>query len=147
MHLATNQYPWSTFYRREGRCFEDDLDAGLAQVAASGLDGFEPIVGAVEHVDRLAPLLEKHGLEMRSLYVNSVLHDPSEIEASIANVLAVAERARDVGTRLIVTNPSPIQWGGQQDKSDRQLEVQALGKMRSHIQSVAGGAAELVAAG
>ena len=29
----------------------------------------------------------------------------------------------------------------------RQLEVQALGKMRSHIQSVAGGAAELVAAG
>jgi inosose dehydratase len=125
LHLATNVYPWITFYRREDRNFNESLDAGLAEVAQSGADGFEPIANVPEDVDRLAPLLKKHRLEMRSLYVNTLLHEPDQAKASIEEVLAIAEKAKAVGTRIIVTNPSPIRWGGPENKDDAQLEVQA----------------------
>ena len=125
LHLAGNQYPWTTFYGREGRDFNADLDAGLGEVAASGVDGYEPLVSEPREIDRLAPLMKKHGLEMRSLYVNSLLHEPARADKSIEEVLAIAEKAKGVGTRIIVTNPSPIRWGGPEDKDDAQLKTQA----------------------
>ncbi|MBE3134061.1 MAG: sugar phosphate isomerase/epimerase [Acidobacteria bacterium] len=125
LHLATNQYPWGTFYGRDGRDFGASLDTGLAEIASCGLDGYEPLGESAAQVDQLAPLLEKHGLEMRSLYVNSTLHDPAEAEKSLRHVLAVAERAKACGTRIIVTNPNPIRWGGDEAKDDAQLRTQA----------------------
>jgi len=125
LHVACNSYSWAVFYQREGRNFGESLDAGLADVAASGLDGYEPGVSSAAEIDRLAPLLTKHGLEMRSLYVNSVLHEPDKAKASIADVLAIAQKAKSVGTRIIVTNPSPIGWGGPANKNDTQLKTQA----------------------
>jgi inosose dehydratase len=75
LHVACNQYPWGTFYARQKRDFNKQLDAGLAEVRASGLDGFEPGVGGLSQIEGMVPLLQKHGLEMRSLYVNSTLHE------------------------------------------------------------------------
>jgi len=125
IHVACNSYSWMVFYQREGRDFNQSLDAGLADVAASGLDGYEPGVGGTGEIDRLAPLLKKHGLAMRSLYVNSELHEADKAKASIASVLSVAQKAKSVGTRIIVTNPSPLQWGGPKNKNDAQLKTQA----------------------
>lgn len=129
LHIATNVYPWFTFYRRENRDFNADLDAGLAEVAAAGLGGFEPILNSAEDLDRLAGLLEKHRLEMRSFYINTVLHDAEAAEKSIERVVTLAQKARQrMGTRFVVTNPSPLSWNRQEgnlDKNDRQLEVQA----------------------
>ncbi len=126
LHLACNQYPWLVFYQRENRNFNKELDTGLGELAASGMDGYEPLVTNPKEIDRLGPLLKKHGLEMRSLYVNSVLHEPQKAEQSIESVLAIAEKAKRIGTKIIVTNPSPIQWGGSQNKDDRQIRVQAV---------------------
>ena len=125
LHLACNQYPWLVFYQRENRNFNEELDKGLGELAASGMDGYEPLVNNPKEIDRLGPLLKKHGLEMRSLYVNSVLHDRQKADQSIDSVLAIAEKAKSIGTTIIVTNPSPIQWGGAQNKDDSQLKVQA----------------------
>lgn len=125
LHVACNSYSWSVFYRREDRNFDQSLDEGLADVAASGLDGFEPGFGNPAQVARYGPLLQKHGLQMRSIYVNSVLHDVEKARDSIANVVAIAEKARATGTRIIVTNPSPIAWGGAQNKNDDHLKTQA----------------------
>ena len=125
LHLATNQYPWGTFYRREGKKFEEDLDAGLAAVASTGLEGYEPLATSPQDIDTLSPLLKKHGLQMRSLYVNSTLHERDAAEKSIAAVLAIAARAKEAGARIIVTNPNPIKWGGAEDKTDDQLRTQA----------------------
>jgi inosose dehydratase len=125
LHVACNQYSWSVFYQREKKDFNASLDAGLADVAASGIDGFEPGVGGLEQIEPMIPLLKKHGLEMRSLYVNSTLHDPAQADKSIETVLAAAAKAKTIGTRIIVTNPSPLRWGGQQDKTDEQLKTQA----------------------
>lgn len=125
LHLACNQYPWLVFYQRENRNFNEELDTGLGELAASGMDGYEPLVNNPQEIDRLGPLLKKHGLEMRSLYVNSTLHDRQKADQSIDSVLAIAEKAKSIGTTIIVTNPSPIQWGGAQNKDDSQLKVQA----------------------
>lgn len=125
LHVACNQYSWSVFYQREGKDFNAALDAGLADVKASGLDGFEPGVGGLEQIDAIVPLLKKHGLEMRSLYVNSTLHEADQVDKSIEQVVAAARKAREVGTRIIVTNPSPIRWGGPENKTDEQLRTQA----------------------
>jgi len=125
LHLACNQYPWLVFYQRENRNFNNELDKGLGEVAASGMDGYEPLANNPQEIDRLGPLLKKHSLEMRSLYVNSVLHEQDKADESIEAVLAIAEKAKSIGTKIIVTNPSPIRWGGPQNKNDAQLKVQA----------------------
>lgn len=125
LHVACNQYSWGVFYQREKRDFNASLDSGLAEVAASGIDGFEPGVGGLQQIEQMAPLLKKHGLEMRSLYVNSTLHEAGQVDRSIGEVLAAAAGAKAVGTRIIVTNPSPIRWGGPEDKTDEQLRTQA----------------------
>jgi len=125
LHLACNQYPWTVFYQRDNRNFNNELDKGLGELAASGMDGYEPLANNPQEVDRLGPLLKKHNLQMRSLYVNSVLHEPDKADESIEAVLAIAEKAKGIGTKIIVTNPSPIQWGGPQNKDDGQLKMQA----------------------
>jgi len=89
------------------------------------MDGYEPLANNPQELDRLGPLLKKHNLQMRSLYVNSLLHDKDKADESIEAVLAIAEKAKGIGTKIIVTNPSPIQWGGPQNKDDAQLKVQA----------------------
>jgi len=125
LHLACNQYPWTVFYARENRNFNQELDKGLGELAASRLDGYEPLANNPQEIDQVGPLLKKHGLEMRSLYVNSVLHEKEKAEASIEAVLAIARKAKALGTEIIVTNPSPIRWGGPENKDDAQLKVQA----------------------
>lgn len=125
LHLATNAYSWHVFYQREGRNFAADLDAGLREVVASGLDGFEPGAGGTEDVRQLLPLLEKHRLEMRSLYVTSTLHEPADADRSLGQILEVARLVKPAGTKIIVTNPNPIRWGGAENKSDAQLRTQS----------------------
>ena len=125
LHLACNQYPWTVFYRRDDRDFNKELDTGLGEIAGSKLDGYEPLANNPQEIERLAPLLKKRGLEMRSLYVNSTLHEREKADDSIEAVLAIARKAKAIGTKIIVTNPSPIRWGGPENKDDAQLKVQA----------------------
>jgi inosose dehydratase len=125
LHVSCNSYTWQTFYEREKRDFDAEREAGFAEVARSGLNGYEPAFNSPGEVDALFALLKKNGLEMRSLYVSTTLHKADAVEESIRNVVAIAEKARPLGTRIVVTNPSPIRWGGPQDKDDEQLKVQA----------------------
>jgi inosose dehydratase len=131
LHVATNVYPWFTFYGREKRDFHKDIDASLAEVAAAGLDGFEPIANTPADVKGLLPRLKKAKLQMRSLYMNAKLHEKGEADAVIKNCVAVAEAAKPAGLRWMVVNPTPIRWGGREDKSDAQLLEQArnLGRL------------------
>ncbi|CAN5502652.1 hypothetical protein BH23BAC1_BH23BAC1_30470 [soil metagenome] len=125
LHIASNQYPWFTFFQRRGRNWADNLDQSLKEFAASGIAGFEPLVTNVEEINALAPLLKKHKLEMRSLYINSTLHLKEQAEESINQALAIAKAARPLGVKIIVTNPSPVKWGTPEDKDDDQLIFQA----------------------
>ncbi|MGB7324814.1 MAG: sugar phosphate isomerase/epimerase [Rubripirellula sp.] len=123
--IATNTYPWLTFARRESREFDHHADPLLADIATTGIVGYEPIVTATSELSGLGLRLKDHGLEMKSIYVNSVLHDAEKVDQSIAEVVEIAAAAKALGTQIVVTNPSPIRWGGPDDKTDDQLRLQA----------------------
>jgi inosose dehydratase len=138
LHLATNVYPWRTFYDREGRDYRKEMPTVVAEVKSAGFEGFEPAVDTPADLDALAPLLERQGLAMRSLYVNSLLHEADRVAESSAAVLAVARRAAPLGVKIVVTNPSPIRWGGSEDKTDAQLitQAQALDALGATVRSL-----------
>ena len=117
-HVATNGYPWMTFARRAKVDFTAHNDELLSRIADTCVTGYEPIINSPGEFDGLGEKLQRHGLQMRSLYVNNTLHDVGKAEQSIASALAIAKRAWKLGTRIIVTNPSPIRWGGSEDKTD-----------------------------
>jgi inosose dehydratase len=123
--LACSQYSWDVFYRREGKALGEHWDEALEEMASAGFTGLEPLVESPADLATLGPLVRRHGLEMRSLYVNTVLHEPDRVDASVADVLAVARAARPLGTAIVVTNPSPIRWGGPENKTDAQLVTQS----------------------
>lgn len=123
--ISCNQYTWITFFRREGRDWNADLDKSLAEYAKSGFQAFEPSFEKVEDVKKLAPLLKKYNLALPSFYVNSSLHDAAVAPQSIETVLAIAKAAQPLGTKIVVTNPSPLRWGGPDNKNDAQLTEQA----------------------
>lgn len=125
MQIATNTYPWLTFARRANEAFRPHADRLLNQIAATGIHGYEPIIESEVEFDGLAKRLETHGLHMKSIYVNSTLHDERLAKKSVSQVIAIARLAKGLGTQIVVTNPAPIRWGGPEDKTDDQLRFQA----------------------
>lgn len=138
LHIATNTYPWGTFARREGKPFKLHTDEALAVIASAGIQGYEAVFTSADEFDGLGPRLKARGLEMRSLYVNSTLHDEAQAAASIESALAIARRAAELGCKIVVTNPSPIKWGGPENKTDAQLITQAaaLDKLGAELQKL-----------
>jgi inosose dehydratase len=125
LSIATNTYPWGTFAHRDHQPIKLHAAELLLQIASTGITGYEPIIETPAEVEGLARRLQQHSLGMQSIYVNSVLHDPAQSEASISHVLSIAEAVKPLGVIILVTNPSPIRWGGPEDKTDTQLLHQA----------------------
>ena len=121
-YLAAQAYPWMDMYRRKGEPL--NLERALATVARAGFTGWEPIIEAHTDLDALAPLLDRHELAMRTIYMNLTLHDRDEAEREIARAVAAVGRARELGTEYAVVNPTPIDWREPIDKNDGQLRVQ-----------------------
>ncbi len=133
--IGCNQYSWHTFYERQGKSWTKDLDASLTDFASSGIKCYEPSVGNKEELQTLLPLVKNHGLEIRSLYINSTLHLPEKAEESIKTTLDIADAASAAGIKIMVTNPSPIKWGSPEDKTDEQIifQAQALNKLGAEL--------------
>lgn len=125
LRIACQQYTWFSFYRREDKAWFADPEASMAAFTAAGLQGYEPAIGAVDEVAALQPYLDAHQVWMTSLYVNSILHEATQADQSIADALAVARAAKPLGVKIMVTNPSPLDWNGTADKTDAQLITQA----------------------
>lgn len=123
--LSCNSYNWVTFYARENKNWGEDLEACMAEFAQTGIKAFEPALENAEQALKIIPVLKKHQISMPSVYVNSVMHRQEDVEKSIWNVLAIADEVIKFDTKIIVTNPSPIRWGGDELKTDDQLITQA----------------------
>ena len=123
--ISCNSYNWITFYGRQNKNWGADSDACMADLAKTGIKAYEPGLSSVQEARNLGPFLKKYGIAMPSVYVNSVLHEAKEAEKSIASVLEIAEVVKALGTKIIVTNPNPIKWGGPEIKNDAELIVQA----------------------
>ncbi|MEP7322635.1 MAG: sugar phosphate isomerase/epimerase [Saprospiraceae bacterium] len=119
-------YNWLTFFRREGKEWGKNVDDDIKIFAQSGFTAIEPNIDSIQMGTMFMGALKKNNIQMPSIYVNSLLHKPNEVAASIQKVLEIAELAKSYGTKIIVTNPSPIAWGGNQNKSDMELRSQAI---------------------
>lgn len=133
--LSCNAYTWNTFYNRENRQWMADPDASLSEYIAAGLTQYEPSLTRADDVRKLAPYLTKYKLAMPSVYVNSSLHRADEAPQSIDTVLAIADAVKPLGTRVMVTNPNPIKWGSNDDKTDAELieQVRNLDRLGSEL--------------
>ena len=123
--ISCNAYTWNTFYGREKKTWMANPDASLTEYVKTGLTSYEPSFNNADEVNKLAPYLAKYKLAMPSLYVNSSLHRADEAPKSIESVLSIADAAKSLGARIIVTNPNPIKWGSDDDKTDTELIEQA----------------------
>ena len=136
--ISCNTYPWFTFLRREGRDFNAELAQVATDIAKTGYTGIEPNLENEADIGVYAELLEATGLTMESAYMNSVLHEKEAAAKSIDHVVSVATKAKaQFGTRILVTNPSPISWGGPENKTDDQIRIQgrALNKLGSALRA------------
>ena len=123
--LSTNIYPWGTFAKRDGKPDVAHGDDMLAAIRSAGIDGYEGIFDKTSEFDGLDARLKSHQLTTRSLYTNSTLHEPESARRNIDHVLAIAKLGAAAGAKIIVTNPSPINWNGVENKTDAQLVSQA----------------------
>lgn len=123
--ISANEYNWITFYDREGREWGKDWDACLAEFAKTKIPAFEPSISDAAHLQELIPFLEKHRIQLPSIYVGSLVHEEDLAQKSTEQILEIAKKAKPLGTKIIVTNPNPINWGSGQLKNDRQLLCQS----------------------
>jgi inosose dehydratase len=123
--ISCNSYNWHTFYKRVGKVWGQDIDADIRHFAETGIPALEPNIESVAMGRTMLEALTKYKISMPSIYVNSTLHEAKEVKPSIQKILEIADLVRSYGTRIIVTNPSPISWGGETLKTDAQLRVQA----------------------
>lgn len=135
MAISCNSYTWNTFYNRAGKRWMENPDESLSDFVKSGFTAYEPAIDSVKQVQALGPLLTKYALTMPSIYVNSSLHRQSDAAASIGAALAIADEAKKLGTRIVVTNPNPIKWGSPENKSDDELieQVRNLNTLGSEL--------------
>lgn len=124
--VACQQYTWFSYFNREGKSWMKDPNASLKAFLESGLTGYEPSFDNASEVSKLKKSLDWYKIWSKSMYVNSVLHEPQLVEQNISDILAIAEEAKKVGIEILVTNPMPIKWGGPENKDDEQLKTQAI---------------------
>lgn len=124
--ISCNTYNWYSFYSREGKEWGAAIDEDIKHFAQSGIPAIEPNIESIQMGTNFMAALKKYGIQMPSIYVNSVLHKPDEVKASVQMVLDIADLVKPFGTKIIVTNPSPIAWGGAHNKSDAELTAQAI---------------------
>lgn len=125
MPVSCNSYNWLTFYRRSGGVWGKNLDEDFMEFSKTGIKAYEPGLSGLEEARQLIPVLKKYGIAMPSVYVNSTLHQKDKAAESISAVLKIADELKSFGTKIIVTNPSPIKWGSNDLKTDAELETQA----------------------
>lgn len=123
--ISCNSYNWHTFYGRENKNWGENWDTCISDFAKTGIKAFEPGLTTIEDAKLLIAALKKHIIAMPSVYVNSVLHKKEDADKSIADILKLADLVKTYGTKIMVTNPTPIKWGGPEIKSDEELKVQA----------------------
>ncbi len=123
--ISANEYNWVTFYNREGKEWGKDWDTCLAEFAKTKIPGFEPSINNAAHLEEMIPILRKYQIQLPSIYVGSLMHEEELAQKSSEQLIEIAKKAKSFGTKIIVTNPNPIQWGSGPLKNDRQLLCQS----------------------
>ena len=122
--ISCNTYNWITFYAREGKNWGENWDECIAEFVKTDIKAFEPSIGTAEEAKIIWASLKNYGIAMPSVYVGSVLHN-EESAKNILQIIEIADVVKHFGTKIIVTNPNPLKWGGSELKTDADLVRQA----------------------
>ncbi len=122
--LSVEGYIWTQYFGRqketvaagEEEALKDTHQAGYQRIELSD-PFFKPAVR-----NQTRDLLAKYQLLPESVYAGTTLHEAAAAEASIHDVLELVDFLKPLGTRVIVTNPSPKPKG--ERKTDAELERQ-----------------------
>lgn len=122
--LSVEGYIWTQYFgfqketlaAGEEEALRETHQAGYPRIELSDTF-FKPDVR-----DHTRELLAKYNLKPESVYASTALHEAPAAETSIKSVLELAGFLQPLGTRVIVTNPSPKQNHGR--KSDAELKTQ-----------------------
>lgn len=121
--IACQFFPWFSFAQRHG--FELlESETAIRQTARTGIPGFEGNAQSAEQMARIVSASRAVGLQLRSVYSNLRLHETTTCDREMAMGFEIARIAQSAGVEIYVVNPEPIRWGGQDNKSDSQLELQ-----------------------
>lgn len=126
VEIACQQYTWFSYFKRENKSWMENPDESFKAYLESGFRGYEPSFNNPSEVSNLKGFLDKYNIGSKSMYVNSVLHEPQLVEKNIADILSIAKEAKKIGVEILVTNPTPVKWGGPENKTDEQLKAQAI---------------------
>jgi len=124
--IACQQYTWYSYFLRENKVWMENPETSLQELLSTGLRGYEPSFTKPEEVGILHQQLVRLGINHKSMYVNSVLHEPLIVEENISQIMSIANEAAKAGIKILVTNPTPIDWNSKDNKTDDQLKTQAI---------------------
>lgn len=124
--IASQQYTWFTYFKREGKTWMENAEDSFKTFLETGFNGYEPSFNNLAEVSELNSHYNTYKIWSKSMYVNSVLHEPGLVEQNIADIMTIAKGAKMIGIEILVTNPTPINWGGPENKTDVQLKNQAV---------------------
>ena len=126
VEIASQQYTWFTYFKREDKTWMENADDSFKAFLETGVRGYEPTFNNLAEVIEFKSHVDTYKILSKSMYVNSVLHEPGLVEQNITDILAIAREARKIGIEILVTNPTPLNWGGPENKTDEQLKAQAI---------------------
>jgi inosose dehydratase len=123
--LSVEGYIWTQYFATqketvaagEEQALRETHQAGYQRVELSD-PFFKPEVR-----ERTRELLAQYKLSPESVYAGTTLHEGQAAESSVQTVLELADFLKPLGTRVIITNPSPKP--NQERKSDDELKTQA----------------------
>jgi len=122
--IGTQLYPWSQHYKAGGKKLEENLDDCFAQIKSAGLDVVEGSVTSEAQANLISRLLRKHRLEMPTMYVGATLHT-EQWAKDFESVVNQARWGKTLGAKIVVVNPSPVDWNTKQDKTEDEIRTQS----------------------
>jgi inosose dehydratase len=123
--LSMEGYIWTQYFASQKLTLAEGEEEALRETHRAGYTRVELsaefFTPAVRNHTR--DLLAKFELNPESVYAGTTLHEAPAAQTSIHAVLELAAFLKPLGTRIIVTNPSPKSNQGR--KSDKELKTQA----------------------
>ena len=122
--LSLEGYIWTQYFAARKLTLTEGEEEALRESHAAGYPRIELssefLVPGVR--ERTRDLLAKYSLKPESIYAGTTMHEPRAAEMSIHSVLEMAAYVKPLGTRVIVTDPSPKPKDGR--KTDNELKTQ-----------------------
>ena len=123
--LSVESYIWSQHFASQKQTLAAGEEEALRSTSQAGYTRIELADNffTPDVREQTRALLAKFNLSPESVYANTTLHEDAAAQKSIASVLELAPFLKNLGTRVIVTNPLPKPNQGR--KTDEELKTQA----------------------